>query len=115
MKTMLFNPYTGTPRHPSDIASDPEGILLLDPDEPVRAAPTAVEPDERAMANELIKVAAWLLSPEPRRKLAELEDATHIGHRQFHRAYEGTFETLRLKAIEIRNFVDAARASKGTK
>lgn len=48
MKTMLFNPYTGTPRHPSDIASDPEGILLLDPDEPVRAAPTAVEPDERA-------------------------------------------------------------------
>lgn len=46
MKTMLFNPYTGTPRHPSDIASDPEGILLLDPDEPVKAAPTAVEPDE---------------------------------------------------------------------
>ena len=78
------------------------------------SAPTAVEPDERAMANELVKVAAWLLSPEPRRKLAELEDATHIGHRQFHRAYEGTFETLRLKAIEIRNFVDAARESKGT-
>ena len=78
------------------------------------SAPTAVAPDERAMANELIKVAAWLLSPEPRRKLAELEDATHIGHRQFHRAYEGTFETLRLKAIEIRNFVDAARESKGT-
>ena len=38
MKTMLFDPYTGTPRHPSDIASDPEGILILDPDEPLRAA-----------------------------------------------------------------------------
>ncbi len=25
MKTVMFNPYTGTPRHPSDIASDPEG------------------------------------------------------------------------------------------
>ena len=40
MKTMLFNPYTGTPRHPSDIASDPSGILMLDPDEPIYAAKT---------------------------------------------------------------------------
>lgn len=38
MKTMMFNPYTGTPRHPSDIASDPEGILIIDPDSPLRAA-----------------------------------------------------------------------------
>ena len=37
-KTMLFNPYTGSPRHPSDIQSDPEGILILDPDAPMRAA-----------------------------------------------------------------------------
>ena len=37
MKTMLFNPYTGLPRHPSDIASDPAGTLMLDPDEPVPA------------------------------------------------------------------------------
>ena len=28
---LMFNPYIGTPRHPSDIASDPHGILLLDP------------------------------------------------------------------------------------
>jgi len=27
---LMFNPYTGTPRHPSDIASDPHGILLID-------------------------------------------------------------------------------------
>jgi hypothetical protein len=38
MKTMLFNPYNGNPRHPSDIASDPAGLLMLDPDEPVLAA-----------------------------------------------------------------------------
>ena len=30
--TLMFNPYTGTPRHPADIASDPHGILLLDPE-----------------------------------------------------------------------------------
>ncbi len=35
---LMFNPYTGTPRHPSDIASDPHGILLLDPEQPLRAA-----------------------------------------------------------------------------
>ena len=38
MKTMLFNPYSGNPRHPSDIASDPDGILMLDPDQPLRTA-----------------------------------------------------------------------------
>ena len=44
-RTMLFNPYTGTPRHPSDIQSDPEGILLLDPDGPIRATrPAPSEP-----------------------------------------------------------------------
>lgn len=43
-KTMLFNPYNGKPRHPLDIASDPEGILMLDPDEPVRAYTTPPAP-----------------------------------------------------------------------
>lgn len=38
MKTMLFNPYTGKPRDPRDIASDPAGTLIIDPDEPVQAA-----------------------------------------------------------------------------
>lgn len=36
-RTLLFNPYTGQPRHPADIASDPSGILMMDPDEPVYA------------------------------------------------------------------------------
>ena len=40
-KTMMFNPYTGTPRHPSDIASDPAGLLIIDDGEPLRAAAKA--------------------------------------------------------------------------
>jgi hypothetical protein len=38
MKTFLFNPYTGTPRRPDDIKSDPEGILIAEPDAPVMVA-----------------------------------------------------------------------------
>lgn len=37
---MMFNPYSGRPRHPSDISSDPSGLLMLDPDEQMFAAPT---------------------------------------------------------------------------
>lgn len=29
-KTVMFCPYTGIPRHPSDIASDPEGLLIVE-------------------------------------------------------------------------------------
>ena len=35
--TILFNPFTGRPRHPSDIASDPKGLLIWDGEEPLRA------------------------------------------------------------------------------
>ena len=36
----MFDPYTGTPRHPSDIASDPEGLLIVeDIAAPILAAP----------------------------------------------------------------------------
>lgn len=48
MKTLLFNPYTGKPRHPSDIASDPEGILIVEPGAPMMAAPKT--PAERKAA-----------------------------------------------------------------
>ena len=34
---LAFCPYTGRPRHPSDITSDPHGILILVPDQPIRA------------------------------------------------------------------------------
>lgn len=36
---MLFNPYSGRPRDPRDIRSDPEGILIMDPDEVWYSAP----------------------------------------------------------------------------
>jgi hypothetical protein len=35
---LVFCPYTGKPRHPSDIASDPHGILILVPDQSLQAA-----------------------------------------------------------------------------
>ena len=35
---MLFNPYSGLPRDPQDILSDPAGTLVLDPNAPVKAA-----------------------------------------------------------------------------
>jgi hypothetical protein len=69
------------------------------------------EPGEREAFHELIKLAAWLLSPEPTRQIDRLEDQTHIGHRQFESAQEAMRETLRNKAIDIRKFVDAARAA----
>lgn len=36
--TVLFNPFTGKPRHPSDIKSDPKGVLIVEPDAPLLAA-----------------------------------------------------------------------------
>lgn len=65
MKTMLFNPYTGKPRDPRDIASDPSGVLMLDPDEPLRAA-VALEPQGQALPDDRLKLIsngdpAWLL------------------------------------------------------
>ena len=48
-KTLMFNPYTGTPRHPSDIASDPEGLLIVeDLAAPIMVAPKT--PAERKAA-----------------------------------------------------------------
>ena len=44
MKTFLFNPYTGRPRDPRDIQSDPEGILIVEPEAPLRAEPTQTKP-----------------------------------------------------------------------
>ncbi len=37
MKTFLFNPYTGQPRHPLDIQSDPSGLAIHDPAEPLHS------------------------------------------------------------------------------
>lgn len=48
---MLFNPYTGKPRDPRDIASDPQGLALIDPDEPLRpAAQASAKPEAQPVA-----------------------------------------------------------------
>lgn len=60
---------------------------------------------------ELIRVAAWLLSPEPTLAIDALEENTHIGHRQFRMAQEAMHEVLRLKAIAIKEELDKLAAA----
>lgn len=59
---------------------------------------------------ELIRVAAWLLSPEPMRAVDALEEKTHIGHRQFSAAQAAMREMLRLKAIAVKDAADMLAA-----
>ena len=42
MIVMLYNPYTGVPRNKLDIDSDPLGLLLFEPGEPLQPAKVAV-------------------------------------------------------------------------
>ena len=73
-KTMLFNPYSGRPRDPRDIQSDPEGILMLDPDEPIRAAhPEPSEETVSALRDCLsqIDMAACYASEEDTKSVAD--------------------------------------------
>lgn len=67
MATVLFCPYTGRPRHPSDIESDPEGLLIVAPDEPLFSAPFNNEPEPKpAMILRLLSEAqAGVKSPVP--------------------------------------------------
>lgn len=74
----MFNPYAGTPRHPSDIASDPEGLLIVeDLAAPMMAAPKT--PAERKAAERQRHtdagrkpVTVWVL-PEYRAEVRALE------------------------------------------
>lgn len=53
---MLFNPFTGTPRHPDDIKSDPHGLLVWDGETPLKAAAVAGEAVPRTYTyDEIIK------------------------------------------------------------
>jgi hypothetical protein len=40
---MLFNPFTGKPRRPEDIESDPRGVLIWDGEEPLKAAAVSAD------------------------------------------------------------------------
>ena len=50
-KVMLFNPYTGKPRFPLDIQSDPQGILIVDPEATSLRAYQPPAPDCRTCEN----------------------------------------------------------------
>jgi hypothetical protein len=52
VRTVLFNPYTGAPRHPSDIQSDPEGILIMEPGAQLLAARQYAQSDGEPAARE---------------------------------------------------------------
>lgn len=49
-KVMRFNPYTGQPRDPRDIASDPEGLLLIEPGKELLAAVIGLHRDLRRLS-----------------------------------------------------------------
>lgn len=55
----------------------------------------------------IVNVAAALAQRKPLGAFCELEDATHIGHRQFSRAYSKADEETRLLAVKL---ADAVRA-----
>lgn len=79
----MFNPYTGTPRHPSDITSDPEGLMLLEPDTPVRPAQPEQQAEPALLAAQLRRL--WINSPEMHKdmtyaafsRVARLVEAAH--------------------------------------
>lgn len=56
-----------------------------------------------------IEFAAALAQRKPLRALSHLSEVSHIGHRQFARAYEQADEDTRLMAIALREAIDAAR------
>jgi hypothetical protein len=74
----MFCPYTGTPRHPSDIASDPEGLLIVeDIAAPILAAaktPAQRKADERQRHKEAGRTAVTVhVRPEYVPEVRELE------------------------------------------
>jgi hypothetical protein len=69
-RTMLFNPYSGKPRDPRDIASDPAGALMVDPDEPLYAARKAQPPSASGEREAFVK---WLSGTYP--DIYPVEDA----------------------------------------
>ena len=57
MKTMMFNPFTGWPRDPRDIATDPAGILICDGEEPLR-------PSAMTQGGDHVGAAQWQQQPQ---------------------------------------------------
>lgn len=56
---------------------------------------------QRAAVGAIVNVAAALAQRRPLDAFGEFEDATHIGHRQFRRAYDKADEDTRLLACKL--------------
>lgn len=66
----------------------------------------AARPNREAMGK-LIQLAAECAQRKPLRGLEPLTEVTHIGHRQFGRAYAEADESVRLLACALRDVADA--------
>src|SRR5574343_515074 len=62
---------------------------------------------KRAAVGRLINLAADCAQRKPLRGLEPLTEVTHIGHRQFARAYEQVDEAVRKLACDLRDAADA--------
>lgn len=62
---------------------------------------------KREDVGRLVNLAAECAQRKPLRALEPLTEVSHIGHRQFGRAYAGADEAVRLLAIELRRVADA--------
>jgi hypothetical protein len=92
----LINGGFGVTLSPAQLFSFADAIIEKD------RAQRQAEPER----GHLIRLAAWLLSPEPTRPFGALEENSNIGYRQFSKAQTETHEVLRLKAIEIKGIAD---------
>ena len=77
----MFDPYTGTPRHPSDITSDPEGLLIVE-DIAAPKTPAQRKADERQRHKEAGRTAVTVhvrpeYAPEVRALEAKLQRREH--------------------------------------
>lgn len=82
MKTAQFNPYTGRARHPSDIKSDPEGRLIVDPGAPLMAAKRP--PNARGQGRKPLDKGGELMRSRPVRMTdAQWEKCKRLGGASF--------------------------------
>lgn len=79
-RCVTHNPYTGAPRDPRDIESDPMGLLIIDPRKPVKAASETAAPrtpgaTEFSLLGVLADIRAAIGDPTGKIMLGELAEA----------------------------------------
>lgn len=72
--------------------------------------PTTAPAEQAEPYGKLIQLAAAFAQRLPLRSFDALSESTHIGHRQFGRAYAAADEEMRLAAIKLRDIADSLHA-----